>query len=388
MEFDAAIRPCPDYSPETVRKALRAVLEPLGGLDWVTPGMRVAVKANLVTFMKPESAATTHPELLLALCELLAEKGASVTVGDSPGGPWSAAAVNVVYNATGVRAVERAGAALNKDFGQREVSFPEGKVCRSFPFTAWLDEADAVVDFCKLKTHGLTAMSCAVKNLFGVIPGTRKPEFHYLYPQIEQFADMLVDLNEYVKPRLTVVDAVECMEGNGPTQGTPKHVGCLIASKTPHCLDVLAAAVIGLEPKEVPTIAAAVRRGLCPDAVEGLPIAGDWNAFVQTDFELITNRNSLLFVGGSNVFSRLVRKGMNLCLVSRPKVKKRACVGCGRCRDVCPAHTIAIENKKAVIDRKQCIKCFCCQEFCPVGAMRVHRSPVAKLLTHGRRQSK
>ena len=124
MEYDAAIRPCPDYAPETVRAALRAVLEPIGGLDWVTPGMRVAVKANLVTFMKPESAATTHPELLLALCEMLAEKGACVTVGDSPGGPWNAAAVNVVYNATGVRAVERAGASLNHDYGQREVSNP------------------------------------------------------------------------------------------------------------------------------------------------------------------------------------------------------------------------------------------------------------------------
>ena len=58
--------------------ALRAVLEPIGGLDWVKPGMRVGIKANLVTFQKPESAATTHPALLCALVNLLKEHGIKV----------------------------------------------------------------------------------------------------------------------------------------------------------------------------------------------------------------------------------------------------------------------------------------------------------------------
>jgi uncharacterized protein (DUF362 family)/ferredoxin len=383
-----SIVPCETYAPDACTNALEAVLAPLGGLDWVQPGMRIGIKANLVSGAKPEKAVTTHPALLIALTKLLRSRGASVVIGDSPGNLYNASVLNRVYAVSGLLEAEAAGAELNRDFSEKDAYFADAVQAKRFTYTGWLDGCDALINFCKLKSHGMMSLSAAAKNLFGTIPGTMKPEYHYRFPNPNDFADMIVDLDEYFKPVLHICDAVTAMEGNGPTQGTPKHVGCLIASKTPHCLDVLAAAVIGLEPKEVPTIAAAVRRGLCPDAVEGLPIAGDWNAFVQTDFELITNRNSLLFVGGSNVFSRLVRKGMNLCLVSRPKVKKRACVGCGRCRDVCPAHTIAIENKKAVIDRKQCIKCFCCQEFCPVGAMRVHRSPVAKLLTHGRRQSK
>ena len=375
MEFDAAIRPCPDYGPETVRKALRAALEPLGGLDWVTPGMRVAIKANLVTFMKPESAATTHPELLLALCELLAEKGAVVTVGDSPGGPWNAAAVNVVYNATGVRAVERAGAALNKDFGQREVSFPEGQVCKSFPFTTWLDEADAVVDFCKLKTHGLTAMSCAVKNLFGVIPGTRKPEFHYLYPQIEQFSNMLVDLNEYVKPRLAIVDAVECMEGNGPTQGTPRHMGAIVAAPSTYMADLLCASLIGLDRETCPTVAAAAARGLCPGDAAEMRISGDPAPFREPDFEKVPLRGGVEFFGQS----KLVLAFLNRCFGAYPKVDKSKCVGCGKCADTCPMKTIRLKNGKASIGRGSCIRCFCCQEFCPKGAITVGRTPLAKI---------
>ena len=383
-----SVAPCADYAPETCEAALRTVLEPLGGLDWVSPGMRIAIKANLVTGAKPEKAVTTHPTLLAALTRLLKARGASVVIGDSPGNLYNAAVLNRVYALSGLAEAENAGAELNRDFSEKEGFSADAVQAKRFTYTGWLDSADAIINFCKLKSHGMMTLSAAAKNLFGTIPGTMKPEYHYRFPNPNDFADMIVDLDEYFRPVLNLCDAVTAMEGNGPTQGTPKHVGALLASKNPHCLDVLAASIIGLDPKEVPTIAAANRRTLCPDCAEALEIAGDWTAFVQDDFELIRNRNSLLFVGGDNIFGKTIRGAMNLCLVSKPKVRKSACVGCGKCRDICPAHTISIKNKKAVIDRRHCIKCFCCQEFCPVGAMRVHRSPVARVLTHGKEGSK
>ena len=383
-----SVAPCADYAPETCEAALRTVLEPLGGLDWVSPGMRIAIKANLVTGAKPEKAVTTHPTLLAALTRLLKARGASVVIGDSPGNLYNAAVLNRVYALSGLAEAENAGAELNRDFSEKEGFSADAVQAKRFTYTGWLDSADAIINFCKLKSHGMMTLSAAAKNLFGTIPGTMKPEYHYRFPNPNDFADMIVDLDEYFRPVLNLCDAVTAMEGNGPTQGTPKHVGALLASKNPHCLDVLAASIIGLDPKEVPTIAAANRRALCPDCAEALEIAGDWTAFVQDDFELIRNRNSLLFVGGDNIFGKTIRGAMNLCLESKPKVRKSACVGCGKCRDICPAHTISIKNKKAVIDRRHCIKCFCCQEFCPVGAMRVHRSPVARVLTHGKEGSK
>ncbi|MBQ1820994.1 MAG: DUF362 domain-containing protein [Clostridia bacterium] len=379
-----SIVPCADYAPETCVSALTAVLEPLGGLDWVKPGMKIVIKANLVAGAKPDRAVTTHPALLAALTRLLKARGASVTIGDSPGNLFNASVLNRVYAVSGLAQAEAAGAVLNRDFSEKDAYAPDAVQAKRFTYTGWLNSCDAIINFCKLKSHGMMSLSAAAKNMFGTIPGTMKPEYHYRFPNPNDFADMIVDLDEYWKPVLHLCDAVTAMEGNGPTQGTPKHVGCLMASKNPHCLDVLAATVIGLKPMEVPTIAAANRRGLAPETVDGLTVSGDWKPFLQTDFELIRNRNSILFVGGNNVFSRTVRGVMNACLQSKPKVKTRACIGCGKCRDICPAHTIAIANKKAVIDRKNCIKCFCCQKFCPVGAMRVHRSPVAKLLTHGR----
>jgi uncharacterized protein (DUF362 family) len=108
-------------------------------------------------------------------------------------------------------------------------------VLKSFTYTAWLDACDAIIDFCKLKSHGMMGMSAAAKNLFGVIPGTMKPEYHFRFPDMRDFARMLVDINDYFaeKVKITLVDAVEGMEGNGPTKGTPRHIGVLLASASP-----------------------------------------------------------------------------------------------------------------------------------------------------------
>ena len=118
MACEVAVARCAGYGEEEVRRALLEVLAPIGGLDWVKPGMRVAIKANLVSAMKPEAAATTHPALVLALGRELMARGAKVVVGDSPGGLYSAAFLGHVYAATGMKALEREGIELNQDFSE------------------------------------------------------------------------------------------------------------------------------------------------------------------------------------------------------------------------------------------------------------------------------
>lgn len=377
---DVSIVRCSSYDEAEVVEAMRTVLEPIGGLDWVQPGMKIAVKANLVTFMKPESAATTHPSVLIALVKMLKARGADVIVGDSPGGLYNAAFVNRVYAATGMKRVEEAGAQLNRNFGEAHVEFPQAKVAKEFTYTAWLDEADAIIDFCKLKSHGMMSMSAAVKNLFGTIPGTLKPEYHFKYPDERDFADMLVDLNEYFKPRIAIVDAIVGMEGNGPTAGKPRKIGVLMASESTYNLDLVCAEVIGVTMNDVPTIRAAHERGLCPASCAELEIAGDLEAVKIPDFKNILSHRGLQFQGSGGFISKLTGKVIGVALQSKPDVSKGDCVGCGVCAGICPAHAIQIKDKLPKIDRKKCIRCFCCQEFCPKGAMVVKRPIIAKML--------
>ena len=373
-----SIVPLDAYRQDEAKAALEKLLAPIGGLDFIKPGAHVVIKANLVSAMHPEKAATTHPVLLSALCEMIAERGAHVTIGDSPGGLYNSVYVNRVYSVSGMKEVK--GAALNQDFSQKEGRFPEGKILQNFTYTSYLDQADVIINFAKLKSHGMMGMSCAAKNMFGAIPGVIKPEYHYRFPKYEVVADMILDLDEFFHPTLSIVDAVIGMEGNGPTAGTPRQIGCLLASHSPHTLDAVATRLIRFIPEEIPTVAAAMRRGMIPENISEIPVIGNLDALYVNDFERVAELHSLQFAGtGKNPIKRAFSKVASKILATRPKLKPNLCVGCGICRDICPAKAIVIKNGKAKIDRSACIRCFCCQEFCPKSAMKVYRAPIAKL---------
>lgn len=377
---DVYIVKCADYESVRVYSAMKKLLIDNGLLDFVKPDMTVGIKANLVSFLKPEAAATTHPEALYALSRLINELGAKVVIGDSPGGLYNSAFVERVYAATGLKNIECEEIALNRDYSQSDAQFPEARVLKTFQYTSWLDNCDAVINFCKLKSHGMMGMSAGAKNMFGVIPGTMKPEYHFRFKNPEDFARMIIDINDYFSPALTVCDGVIGMEGNGPTAGTPRHIGCLLAAQNPHKLDLVCSDIIGLDPKEIPTLMAAAERDYIPKDLSLPEIEGDYSGIKLDDFKNVEVRNSLLFTGKGGVLSTVFGGILQNLLASRPVLKAEECVGCRECFKICPAKAITMEDNKPQINRKQCIRCFCCQEFCPKGALKVKRTVIAKIL--------
>ncbi len=382
MNSTVAIERCRDYSPEETSRAMSAAIRSIDGLDFVKPGMRVGIKLNLVAAAKPEKAATTHPELVCRLVEMLREKGAEVILGDSPGGLYNEMTLNRIYSVCGMNAAEEKGAILNRDFAVGDCSYPEATIAKSFQYTSWLDSCDAIINFAKLKSHGMMGMSCAAKNMFGVIPGVTKPQYHYRFPDINQFSDMILDLDTYFKPVLSLVDAVVGMEGNGPTAGKPRPIGAILASRDMHAMDLVCAAIIGLSKEDVPTLQAAYRRGLIPERAEDVSTTNSFSDYMVPGFETLETHNSLLFsdqVGGG-LLGRLVEKLGTNVLRAQPKVHPKECVGCQHCKNVCPAKAITMKNNLPVIARDKCIKCFCCQEFCPKGAIKTSKSLLMRLI--------
>jgi len=380
---DVWIAKCADYAEKNVDQAMRAAVADTGALNFVVPGMTVGIKVNLVSAMRPDAAATTHPMLVAKLTELLLARGAKVILGDSPGGLYNAAFVNRAYTVCGMQKAEECGAQLNRDFSQKEARYAEGLVLRQFHYTRWLDDCDAIINFCKLKTHGMMGMSCAVKNMFGVIPGMMKPEFHYQFPKHEEFASMLIDLNDYFKPRLNIVDAVIGMEGNGPTAGVPRKIGAIIAGESPHAVDLVCAKIIGLSIAAVPTLKVAARHGKISESLDALRVEGPLAALVLHDFQCVTGGRPVEFdriLPGK--LGKIAGYVARRALESRPVLQKDLCVGCGKCSELCAPKAITMQNGLPRIDRRKCIRCFCCQEFCPKGAMRVKRTAIARVLSH------
>ena len=357
-----------------------------------TPAV-VGIKVNLVSPMAPEKAGTTHPSLLRALCGILTEQGCDVIIGDSPGGIYTEGYLGMVYHSCGLEELEKMGdpdrgigsVRLNRNFNVSKAAFPEAVSLKNFEYTSWLDDCDVLINFAKLKTHAMLTMTCAVKNLFGTIPGTQKPECHMRFPEITAFADVMVDLNEYFRPVLSIVDAVVGMEGNGPTSGTPRGIGYLLASRNPYCLDMICADLIGLTRENVQTLQQAYVRKLGPAAPEEVciltPEGMTWDREERRirDYRLVSKPRTITFGGGP--LGALITGVLKTAVGTRPQVTAKECIGCGKCGNICPAHAIQMKERLPKIDRNLCIHCFCCQEFCPAGAMKVHHTLVGRLVT-------
>ena len=376
---------CPDYGQ--AEGAIRALVEQMGGMGrFVRPGERIVLKANLLRAAPPESAICTHPAVVAAVARLVKEAGGTPVICDSPGGALHKEAVlRSLYEKTGMAAAAAAaGAELSMDSSTRTVSLPEGKVLRQAEIITPVAEADGVIDLCKMKTHVLMSMTGAVKNLFGVIPGLSKVGYHATHPDHETFADVLLDLTGYVKPRLSLMDGILAMEGDGPgSSGTPRQAGLLLASANLLALDTAAGAIMNLPRQDNPVLLAAERRGLTPCRMEDVELIGgtvEELRMADYKFPASTKSNLMDFLGP------LARPAERLCkkaLSQTPRIDGAKCVGCGICAKSCPGQAIAMTapGKKARISQKACIHCYCCHELCPQKAVELHQSWLGRLLT-------
>ncbi|SHF11289.1 Uncharacterized conserved protein, DUF362 family [Desulforamulus putei DSM 12395] len=369
-----AVSRCADYDQQQVAASLDRLLQHFGGMQsFIRPGQIVAVKPNLIAKKKPEEAATTHPSVVEAVVTLVQKAGGKPFIVDSPGGPSSKGLLNAVYRATGMAAVaERTGCGLSLDTTEMTLAHPGGKAVKQLTVLKALAEADVIIGLPKLKTHCMTRYTGAVKLMYGAIPGLKKAQYHFNMQRLEQFSNLLIDINTLLPTSLTVMDAVVGMEGDGPTAGSPREVGLLLASPSPYALDVVCANLIGINPTGLPFIRLSMERGLCPEP-SGIHLTGDPLPEITPPFRLPAHRQVDFDIPGP--FKGLISK-----LQPRPVFSPELCIGCGECHRCCPANAIEMAEGLPRVKLNSCIRCFCCQELCPHRAVSVYQSWLGKRL--------
>lgn len=378
MSTVALVR-CPDYQQAGVDRAVREAVAFLGGIErYVKPGDRVLLKFNLLVGAPPEKAITTHPALIRALIGQVRSAGGVPEVGDCSGfeGPPNARRYYAACRLSGIKQLcEEEGVDLvHLSAESVEIENPAGRAFKRFTLARKVVDADVVINLPKLKTHGLTLFTGAIKNNFGCLPGLHKPEMHLRAQGTDAFAQMLVDLLVAVRPALTVMDAVVGMEGNGPRNGRPKEVGAVLASVDPVALDVVACYVVGIDPLMVPATRLAREQGVGAGNLAQIQVLGEpLDKMRVPDFRLPAGPEAMFRARGLWRF-------MQGRLVAKPRLVAPQCKGCWTCVEHCPAGAVARNEEHPVFDYNKCIRCYCCQELCPHDAIELRRPLLARML--------
>ena len=339
---------CEEYSVE----AIRAILDKINIPD--VSNKNVLLKPNMLSAFPAHLCVTTHPDFVSAVIQLCYDKGASeVWVGDSHNGLFP---TNIVWEKTGMSKVcEKTGAKPKR--------FEDSVVERNgLLLTKYYFDADIVINLPKLKTHGLTLITCAVKNMFGCIPGMKKAGMHREHFNREEFDEFLVKLSQVVKPHFNIVDAIVGMDGSGPSAGKPKKMNLVLFGEDTFQVDELACRLIGVNPMDVGTQKKAHDLNLWKPSSENVDCLIDDFA-IPASYSKNTDDSWL---------ARLILKLIWNNASVKPVIDEKLCKRCYRCLKICPVNAIKKdENGFLDIDYDLCGECFCCHEVCSDGVIEL-----------------
>ncbi len=344
-----------DY--ETVKNAVERVFElfPIKAA-----GKKVLIKPNVLRASQAEEGIVTNPAVLRAVVKKVEDLGPSeIVVGDNPG-LFDYGANEESFRRTGLM---DAAMGYYRNIGEESVTmeFNPDYMPSVSPSRAVM-EADIIISLPKFKTHGLTVMTGAIKNSYGILPGAQKARLHQAAGSPERFHDLIVEVFRLRVPDLFIVDAVVGMEGNGPASPELRQIGRILASDNAVALDAVIAKMMGCEPELLKFLRRAKELGLGEYDIRKIEIIGELKQI--PGFKLPP-------LGGEAITSNeTIQTLMTSRTVLRPKADTATCTQCGTCIDHCAMSALSMGPEGVpVVDADTCITCFCCQEMCPEKAI-------------------
>jgi len=280
------IAKAPDYRADFAR-VIRTGLQELGVKEGEIRGKRVLLKPNLVETRRGEGHINTHPLVVRGAAEAFLALGAArVVVAEGPGHMTDTL---LVLEESGLQEVLREDRLpfidLNYESGYPVANRGGYSSLESLTLPVCLKEIDWIVSLAKLKTHHWAGVTLAMKNLFGLMPGSvygwPKNTLHRV--GIHQ---AILDITATVRPHFAMVDGIIGMEGDGPIMGDPKRAGVLVMGRSLPAVDATCARIMGIDPFRVAYLALAEGR-LGPIRESHIYQVGEPIAAVRTPFRLI-----------------------------------------------------------------------------------------------------
>lgn len=262
------LQPKPDYPK--IREAVQEALTLIGGIeDVVKPGHLVLINPSWVAPpVEPEAGCITIPEVPRAVADIVKDLGAKPVIAES-----SAVGVDTekVIQQSGYGRLQELGYdVINLEtLDPVQIPVENGKVFDAIECWELAQQADVIISVPKLKTHDQTEMTCAIKNLKGLLTDRWKKEMHR-----QGLFEGVIDLLAAVKPKLAVVDAIICQEGIGPVFGKPVEMNLVLAGKDLVATDAVCAQLIGYEPTDTLLTVNAAARGLGEMKMDRIQVAG------------------------------------------------------------------------------------------------------------------
>lgn len=367
-----ALLGCTQYDAAVLQAKIRQGLDLIGFDVARMHGKRVGIKPNLLSPSAPDKAVVTHPEFFRAVVRLVKENGGLPVLIESPAFHSLARVMKATqYD----RIVSVEGVEVDPMQAILVLANEQGQKYKRFEVTHAIAEVDMLLSLPKCKTHGLTTYTGAIKNLFGLIPGRAKAQWHLRANTRTAFNTFLLDLYgayrqhfDAARPLVHIMDAIVGLEGDGPgASGTPRAIGAILCGADAVAVDFLAANIVGLDLKTIPTITDGARRGLGKAAWEDIEVVGEnWRKLRIEGFQTAP----IPFDVKLERFPRLQNFVKNL-MVEKPIPVPGTCTLCYQCQRICPAGAITEGQAVPTYDYDKCIRCYCCMEICPEGAIKV-----------------
>ena len=323
-------------------------------------GKRVLIKPNVLRASEAKEGIVTHPAVLRAVVEKVESMTpASIVVGDNPG-LFSYGANEASFQQTGLMDAAK-GYYRNIGNDPVKVGFNADFMPSVSVSRAVLD-ADIIISLPKFKTHGLTVVTGAIKNSYGILPGAQKAKLHKAAGNPERFHELVVEVFKLRPPDLFIVDAVVGMEGNGPASSDLREIGLILASDNAVAMDAVIARMMGCDPGRLRFLQKAREMGLGDYELSSIEVEGELKEL--PDFKLPP-------LGGEAIMNNpAVQEMLHQRTVLRPQADPELCTGCGTCVDQCAVSALSMgPDDLPIVDADSCITCFCCQEMCPEKAI-------------------